>query len=302
MRNLILLALLLAGTLIGVPGRAADVVWSYGDFVQNIQRNRQLDLYPVGVELTNAAGITALDRISIKTGPTGTFTTTNLMAGYCKADFHGLWTNTTRWFLIPATNGVVYARDCILTNGMPATLGAATYFGVSYFNGRTGAVTLAASDVLGALPAVVTNGATVALSGDFSGNLHPLMPTTITVHPGTDVLTVTNSAYGTNAGVDGDFYIYATYVWTNSLYRIGPLQTLWAVSSLDQQTNYYRSKDSDPYVQWPWLVPTWQQMETVQDLQYMGVVTNQPTMTTNSYAGYYLRLDSTGTNLIYSPD
>jgi hypothetical protein len=127
MKRLTLLALAI-GALMILPAGATDVLWSYGDFSQTIQKNRALDLYPVCVAATNSAGITAMDRITVKTGSDGTVITTGLMPGFCKADFHGVWVVTPRWFLIPNTTGLVYARDCILTNGLPPPLGAPTAF------------------------------------------------------------------------------------------------------------------------------------------------------------------------------
>ena len=168
MKRLTLLALAI-GALMILPAGATDVLWSYGDFSQTIQKNRALDLYPVCVAATNSAGITAMDRIPVKTGSDGTVITYGLMPGFCKADFHGVWVVTPRWFQIPNTNGLVYARDCILTNGLPPMPGPVT----PSVTGFSGTVTNLASIGAG----VVTNysyatNAGYAVSGAGSGGVN----------------------------------------------------------------------------------------------------------------------------------
>ena len=96
--------------------RGAAVKFAYGDFSQTEQSQRTLLVYPIMVSATNAAGITTRDRITRITGLDGTVTISNVMPGWVRAEFQGLWMTSTNWFVIPNTNGLVLASDCLQTN------------------------------------------------------------------------------------------------------------------------------------------------------------------------------------------
>ena len=114
MKRLFLVGLM--ALLAGIGAQATDVQFSYGDFKQMPQPTRQLFVYPLLVAATNSAGVTTRDRISTKTLLDGTVTISNLMPGWVRAEFQGIWRVSTNWYQIPDTNVMVYARDCLQTN------------------------------------------------------------------------------------------------------------------------------------------------------------------------------------------
>ena len=99
-----------------VRALGADVRFSYADFGQTAQGRRNLYVYPVLVAATNAAGIVTGDRIESRTGTDGSVVISNLMAGWLRGEFKGVWRTSTNWFRVPETNGTVLARDCLVTN------------------------------------------------------------------------------------------------------------------------------------------------------------------------------------------
>jgi hypothetical protein len=109
------LAVLLA-LVSGIGARATDVQFSYADFGQRAQALRPLFIYPLLVAATNSAGVTTRDRIAKLTAVNGSVTISNLMSGWVRAEFAGIWRVSTNWYQIPDTNVLVYARDCLQTN------------------------------------------------------------------------------------------------------------------------------------------------------------------------------------------
>ena len=117
MKKLLGLVLVVSCVLLtSVAARAAVVKFAYGDFSQAKQALRPLLVYPIVVSATNTAGITTRDRISRITGLDGTVTISNIMPGWVRAEFRGVWMTSTNWFVIPDTNGLVLASDCLQTN------------------------------------------------------------------------------------------------------------------------------------------------------------------------------------------
>ena len=94
----------------------ADVQFSYGDFSQVVQTRRPLLVYPMLLSATNTAGVTTMDRIVRLTGLDGKTTISNMMPGWVRAEFQGIWRVSTNWYQIPDTNGLVLARNCLSTN------------------------------------------------------------------------------------------------------------------------------------------------------------------------------------------
>src|ERR1035438_5737642 len=105
------------GAMMGLPAGALaqsnQVVFSYGDFTQTPQTVRKIFLYPLYLPGVNPAGMTTLDRRTVLTDTSGVAVVTNMLAGLYRGEFQGVWSPTTNWFTVPATNGLVWASNCV---------------------------------------------------------------------------------------------------------------------------------------------------------------------------------------------
>lgn len=246
-----LLGLVLVVLLTAVAARGADVQFAYGDFSQTKQALRPLLVYPIVVSATNAAGITTRDRISRNTGLDGTVTISNMMPGWVRADFHGLWMTSTNWFVIPDTNGLVMASDCLQTNytyggGLP---GPAPWWG----KGELGpGLNIAFATNAGR---VLINGSAAAgtYAGMVRGGFATLPANTFTV-----TVTCTNESYP--SGFTGPYAIAITpinlHVVRNfAAYYVSPSTFIVYCSSYSSDIDFswiaIQGSTNNPHFSWP---------------------------------------------------
>lgn len=90
---------------------AADVQFVFGDFTATPKGLKRLWFYPVVVDSSNNVQLVTRDRISILTGTNGSVTITNVQVGTYRSELFGTSSITTNLFEIPATNGVISAKD-----------------------------------------------------------------------------------------------------------------------------------------------------------------------------------------------
>jgi hypothetical protein len=114
-----ILICIFAFLLAGSCGRAADVLFNFGDYTSTPQQLKRFTLYPVQVSLTNNSQLITRDRIVAATGTNGSMTVSNVMGGGYRSELAGTSIVTTNFFFFPTTNGLLNAKDYLanLTNG-----------------------------------------------------------------------------------------------------------------------------------------------------------------------------------------
>lgn len=299
----------------------ADVQFDFYNAAALPQGLRFLYIIPEVTASAGPHGLITRDRIIRPTPAGGSVVVSNLVWGDYRAEFVGLWSTTTNWFSVPYTNpgtrlnvtnlvkdpfywaacrSPTYSRLNLFagTNIVFRTNGPLTYVDalagtaeVVSFNGRTGLVSLTGEDITIALDGVTPVGSTnTSLYGGITLHTLPDDPE----FPGVPYGFLDLWPDGPNGGSVG-------YVnW-----RLGRnFESPWALYFSELGSGISFGFYPDGSFQAATVIARDSLVGPLNgtNLIAQSIPTSAIQTTNAPQAGYYLRVDGTGTNLYYSPD
>jgi hypothetical protein len=294
-----------------------QVCFSYSDFGQTPQTVRKLYLYPLYVPSTSPMGMTTLDRRVYLTDMHGLATATNMLAGLYRGEFQGVWQATTNWFTIPATNGLIYASNCVASAYVLAGSQIPAY-SMTQADARFASIWAMG----GGLTLIPGTGLGVSISGMnallFTTNIPPsALPGSLGDWARMPTNAVT--AAGITNGQSGVTLVDPTVTESLMLSKVVDDATVESEIYIDDDGNLIVSSDQGMFVgslgqNYIHGAPVGNG-SSMTNLNASALATGTVPLarlinigpanlqTTNApHAGYYLRVDSTGTNLYYSPN